>query len=188
MIYLASVYTDAYRKFVICQFRNLHGYGKKLSDQSFHERLQSSFQAMGLPAPDVAQSFKLKDSFAEGIVRTAFRRICCCGGSKSDETSGFLTGGGKRKALYHLTVRINKMITRLEKTVASYHMKREELAPIDGRMLVRSSLSAMYHCQAEKVYFDLQSTNRAYPDGPIIRTIIKSLMSVVINYSLVIIG
>lgn len=131
-------------KRLICQFKNLHGYGKKLSDQSFHERLQSSFQAMGLPAPDVAQSFKLKDSFAEGIVRTAFRRICCCGDSKSDETSGFLTGGGKRKALYHLTVRINKMITRLEKTVASYHMKREELAPIDGRMLVRSSLSAMY--------------------------------------------
>jgi hypothetical protein len=98
---------------------------------------------MGLPAPDVAQSFKLKNPFAEGIVRTAFRRICCCGDSKSDETSGFLTGGGKRKALYHLTVRINKMITRLEKTVAGYHMKREELAPVDGRMLVRSILLAM---------------------------------------------
>jgi hypothetical protein len=155
---------------------HLENFGKKLSDESFHERLQLSFQAMGLPAPVIAQSFRLKDSSAKGIVRTTLRRVFCCQSSNSDEASSLLSGGGKRKAMYHLTVRINKTITRMEKTISSYQMKREELAPVKGKMLVRSGLLEMLILHAHKHEFRCQSTSRAYPDGPVIRTIVKSLM------------
>lgn len=131
---------------------------------------------MGLPAPDIAQSFKLTDSFAEGIVRSTLRKVCCCSSDHSDGTSGLIAGGGKRKALYHLTVRINKTTTRMEKIISGYHMRREELAPVKGKMLV-SNTSNGDRCTSTD-HIDSQLTSKSYADGPVIRACVRSLMCV----------
>ena len=159
------------------QMHRLENYGRKLSDESFHERIRLSFQAMGLPAPDIAQSFKLRESFTNGLLGTFIRKLCCCGSSDPDETSHLVAGGGKRKALYHLTVRINKITTRMEKTISGYYLKREELAPVKGKMLVSwRNRPRTNWSRIDLVKNTPQSTSKSYADGPVIRACVKSLV------------
>jgi hypothetical protein len=118
----------------------LENFGEKLADENFHQLIRKSFQAMGIPAPDIAPSYRLKDSLAQSIVSTTIKRICCCGSGDSEE-KGLLAGGGKRKNLFRLTVRVNKSVTQMEKVISSYHIKRKELAPLKGKMLVSGLVS-----------------------------------------------
>ena len=122
------------------QMYRLENFGEKLADEKFHQLIRRSFQMMGIPAPDIAPSYRLKDSLAQSIVSTTIKRICCCGSGDSEE-KGLLAGGGKRKNLFRLTVRVNKSVTQMEKVISSYYIKRKELAPLKGRMLVSGPAS-----------------------------------------------